>query len=432
MPRTVRVLRRRKPAKKPAKRPRKLRVLKSGSEGSWYEPARKYIPSRDRFAGAYNAYKGYSKYADPNANAIDKAMGLDLMYSGFSDVIYGKGGYRVKKNTISNKSQVPYMHSMKDGFRIRHREYIGDVNSSTAFSNSSYSVNPGLNGTFPWLSAIAQNFEEYSIEGMVVEFKSTSADALNSTNTALGTIILCAEYNVLQPAYVNKQQMENSLFCMSAKPSECIIMPIECDKSQNPFKVQYIRNGDVTTGDLRMYDLCNFQIASVGSQQASVVGELWLSYDIILRKPQLSSGLGLALKTAHYSLVAPAISTAYLGTSRTERIDTYGLTLSGTVVTIPAGTAGVHHLNYGAIGASTASLVRPITTYTNATLLNCWRANDLSSQYANGTSDTGMFDEMFRITDPSLPVTITFSGGLIPTTPTGGDLVICQVNGDYA
>lgn len=49
-----------------------------------------------------------------------------------------------------------------------------------------YSVNPGQQVSYPWLSTIAANFESYRIIGQLYEFKTMSADALNSTNTALG------------------------------------------------------------------------------------------------------------------------------------------------------------------------------------------------------------------------------------------------------
>lgn len=69
---------------------------------------------------------------------------------------------------------------------------MSDVISSSAgvFNGLVYKINPGNPETFPWLSSIASNFEAYRIEGLVFEYKTMSADALNSTNTALGQIIL--------------------------------------------------------------------------------------------------------------------------------------------------------------------------------------------------------------------------------------------------
>lgn len=77
----------------------------------------------------------------------------------------------------------------KRPFRIQNREYIMDIvsgSSANSFNYNTFDLNPGSSVTFPWLNRIAQNFESYRFHGLVFEFKSMSADALNSTNTALG------------------------------------------------------------------------------------------------------------------------------------------------------------------------------------------------------------------------------------------------------
>lgn len=348
----------------------------------------------------------------------------------------GLGGYEYKRNSLvaggKSSSQVPFMHSAKDGVRIRHREFIQDLSSSVAFTNTSFSVNPGLSATFPWLSTVAQNFEEYRLEGLVMEFKSTSADALNSTNTALGTVIMAAEYNSTQAAYINKQQMENSMWATSCKPSEGMCMPIECAPALNPLANQYIRTGAVASGtDQRFYDICNIQVATVGSQAAAVIGELWLSYDVVLLKPQLIGAPGQALKAAHYSLVAPAVTTAYFGTSRSVvGTDSIGLTFSGTVVTFPIGLSGFFMLSYSARGASTACTV-PTLTYVNSSLVTS-QFNNLASNAvqtnAGETTTTLQMIHFFKISDPTLAATITLSVGTLPGTPTYGDFIVSQID----
>ena len=115
---------------------------------------------------------------------------------------------------------------------ISHREYIGDVVSGPAgtFSLQSYKINPGNPLTFPWLSSIASNFQQYRMQGCVFEFKTTSADALNSVNTALGQIIMATNYNVVQGDFQSKYEMENTEFANSCKPSASMMHAIECAK----------------------------------------------------------------------------------------------------------------------------------------------------------------------------------------------------------
>lgn len=86
-------------------------------------------------------------------------------------------------------------------------------------------------------------------------------------------------------------------YSTSCKPSETMIHAIECDMSKTPFNMLYVRSNDIPAGmDHRLYDFCEFQIATSGFQGTSVVcGELWVSYQFALLKPRLFASLG------HYS-----------------------------------------------------------------------------------------------------------------------------------
>jgi len=122
----------------------------------------------------------------------------------------------------------------------------------------------------------------------VYEFKSTSADALNSTNTALGAVIMSTEYDLAKSPFTTKMQMENYEFTSSCKPSCSMLHPIECDPAQTPIPTQYVRNSNSTVYDKRLTDLGLFQIATYGMQAAAVIGELWVTYEIELLKPRVN------------------------------------------------------------------------------------------------------------------------------------------------
>jgi len=212
----------------------------------------------------------------------------------------GYGDYNVRSNTLlglPNAGAVPdgslgppMVINSTNGVHVKHREYITDVTSSTEFALNNYFLNPGLPATFPWLATVAQNFEQYKFHGVLFEFRSTSADALNSTNTALGTVIMGTDYNPASPNFVTKQQMENNEWTTSNKPSCTFIHPIECSSRETQVKLWYVRTGFVPDGqDQRLFDLANFQIAVVGSQAQAVIGELWVSYDVEFFKPVLST-----------------------------------------------------------------------------------------------------------------------------------------------
>lgn len=228
--------------------------------------------------------------------------GLSPMMGEFAPIgaalgtLLGSGAYRM--NTLANSLvqsesglsvQVPYMHSNNDTFKLRHREYLRDISSTTDFTLASYPINPGVASSFPWLSSIALNFTEYRFTGLAYEFKSTSADALNSTNTALGTVIMAPKYNLEAAEFVSKMEMEAQMGAVSCKPAQSMVCLVECAPSENVFAKQFVRTGEEIQASL-LYDLGEMTLATVGSQASAVIGELWVTYEIELSKPKFGAG----------------------------------------------------------------------------------------------------------------------------------------------
>lgn len=207
--------------------------------------------------------------------------------------VTGFGDYSVQKNAIMyNQDAVPEFSTNNERCTVvSHREFIQDIKSSVMFNNTTFRINPNIATSFPWLAALAENYEQYIIQGMVYEFKTTSATAIGSTNTTLGTVIMATQYNSLSPPFSSKQQMENYEFCQSTVPSQSIMHPIECDPLQTQCGgIFNMYNPDDASGDTRLYDIGRFNIATVGMQlDGAIVGELWCTYKICLLKPRLQA-----------------------------------------------------------------------------------------------------------------------------------------------
>jgi len=285
------------------------------------------------------------------------AKGLEWAVDQGIKFFSGRGSYAVQENALLNPvnpGMTPIMNPIKDDGAVRFRrcEYITDIKSgptlvglSTVFNSESFYVNPGLVNTFQWLSQVAINFEEYELEGLYFEYRSMSANALNSTNTALGQVVLAAEYNAANTPFASKQEMENYEGGISVKPSESVRFFLECARSKNVLGNMYIRPGPTPTGqDQRLYDLANFQIATNGMQAANVnLGELWVCYQVALRKPKLYVALGnridyAILSTTGYSNSQPLGSTGTIiiadpATNMTVNVDNASLTITGNTIT---------------------------------------------------------------------------------------------------
>jgi len=175
-------------------------------------------------------------------------------------VLTGFGSYKVEENSLLSGlegNDPPMMRNVRKGEAVvvEHREYIMDIFSAptngpagSAFNLQSFDIQPGLENTFPWLTQVAQGFQEYEIQGMIFEFKSLSADAVVGTNNsgALGSVIMATNYNAGAPNFTSKQEMLESEYSSDTKPSESIVHPIECKRSLTPVSRLYVRTGSVS------------------------------------------------------------------------------------------------------------------------------------------------------------------------------------------
>lgn len=204
------------------------------------------------------------------------------------------GKSMVSTNAIVNKTDtVPVFSGYGGGTIITNCEYIGPIfsgptitNGSTNFDINTYQINPADEGTFPWLAKLAQNFSEHRWHGLAFEYKSLSGNALSSTNTALGKVIMATQYNVYEKTFPNAQWMENSAYANAAKPSQNQVHAIECNEFLNPTKILYCNDSD-NFDDKRFENIGKMSIATQGCQQINVLlGELWATYKVELLKPR--------------------------------------------------------------------------------------------------------------------------------------------------
>lgn len=371
--------------------------------------------------------------------------------------ISGFGDYNVTKNSlVYNQDAVPeFSVNNERCTMITHREFIQDIRSGptlsgsgTLFNSQTFRINPSIAETFPWLSSIADNYEQYVVQGMVFEYKTTSATAVSSTNTALGTVILATQYNSLSNDFTNKQQMENYEFSQSGCPSQSILHPIECDPLQTQcggiFNM-YVPGS--TSGDIRLYDIGRFTIATVGQQAANtVLGELWVSYKICALKPRIT---GVTEAADHWNLDAATVAEALpLGTYTLASLSTssssyaqagaFTTLISNTAFTINPSFFGTicvilnYYLPANATPQTmpTAVLTGPITDLTTTFL--GYAANAIFNRVvtnANGLAATSLF--FFKCdggyTNSGVPMTVTFNALSNVETPFNAELIVMAV-----
>lgn len=279
--------------------------------------------------------------------------------------ITGMGDYKVESNSlVSAVDSLPGFMSTRSDTVIAHREYLTDIVTSATpglFKIQTYPIQAALAATFPWFSTVAGQFEAWELLGCIFEFKSNSYDALASTNTASGTVIMTTQYNVLAPTFTNKQQMEQYQYTCSGKPSRDIVHPVECKRTQNILGLLNTRAGALPSGaDLQLYDHANFNIATVGMQGASTnIGELWVSFHVRLVRPR--QGV-LTDVGDHYVLNNVVGDGGYFGVPELSSSSDFGTSLpDGKTIRLPPTYAGNFAVIYQLVSTDTKTASPELT-----------------------------------------------------------------------
>jgi len=359
------------------------------------------------------------------------------------DTLKGMGDYEITSNSLMPNAKNTMSNGVpvfgKDGrraIRVTEREYIGDVlangtvvSSATAFNNVGYRINPGLSGTFPWLSTVAQQFEDYEMLGCVFEFVSTSSE-YNGSSQALGTVIMATDYDPVDSNFTSKIQMENEDYANSTKASESAIHGVECNPRERASRVYKIRSAAVPSGAvIGDYDIGNFQIATQGMSVSGVnLGELWVSYDILFYKKNLYGGqLGNNVLSCIIGASTGLTTSQYFGTDTVVYGSLYVIP-GATTLTFPRWLqTGKYQLIILWGGTNSAATAPTVTFTTNCSALANISGGGNGTDTSNGTVNNVFLRCSFQITGPS--AVITLSGGTLPTSPTNLRAFILQENG---
>lgn len=362
-------------------------------------------------------------------SSVGRWLGSGIgMITGTGD--YTMIGPKPQYNILSG--QIPKFSSTYQTNIVCHREYLGDLTGTTAFNNLQYPLNPGLASTFPWLSQIAPNYQQYRFHGIMFEFRPLITDFV--TSGAPGVVVMATNYNADQTAYISKQEMENSEFAVSVKPTNPLMHMVECDPAETAMKLYNIRTGPVGSNqDLRLYDLGLFQFATQANP-IQTLGELWVSYCVEFFKPVLALENSVAQADAVH-LVRTNVSTANpLGTTTLIQSGSLSITIaSSTKLIINNATVGINYYIstfFASSNNATNSVVVP--TFTGATTLS-WNALAGVADASIAISTTGTVSTQsdmtcfFTATSPS--VTLTFpTSGVYATAPNSLELFITSVD----
>jgi hypothetical protein len=189
-----------------------------------------------------------------------------------------------RSKVISGVSK-PNITSSSNGFRIRHREYLGPQTGSAlsfAVTRSEF-INPSNAALFPWLSAIASRFESYKFHKLRTHYVPTCP------TTKQGFMGVAIDFNVYDSPPTSKQQM---LQYQSVVTGPCwaeFDQEYKRDDLQKR-KTYFCDNAAVSTGARAMFHTGQLFIASGGVDGTLTnLGDLYLDYDIEFMTPEYNT-----------------------------------------------------------------------------------------------------------------------------------------------
>ncbi len=365
-------------------------------------------------------------------NSIGRWLGSGI------GMITGTGDYQVTGPTPTYNvlnGQIPKFDSTRQTNVVCHREYLGDINGTAAFTNNTYPLNPGMASTFPWLSSVAANYQQYKFHGLIFEFRPLITDFV--TNGAPGVVVMATNYNSDETAYVSRQEMENSEYAVSVKPTNNLVHMVECATPQTQLPIKNVRTTPVPTGqDLRVYDQGLFQFATQANPTQDL-GELWVSYCVEFFKPVLSLE-NLLVPAQSFKAVRTGIATATpLGTGNSLISNgNLNVTITSSTLTITnliIGTAYQINCCYTSSLTATCNVSSPTSFGSGGNALVWMSKNgsqdvNISFNSTGTASNAASYTGFFTATATSTVITFDTSFGVYAGGSASLDIIVLSVS----
>jgi len=259
--------------------------------------------------------------------------------------------------SVGLRSGEPTIRGSSRSTRIQHRELIASITGSTTFTvSNTFALNPGLPGTFPWLSTQAAGWEQYKFHRLKFCYYSRCATSVP------GSMMLVPDYDAADAAPITEQVASSYRDVVEEVPwtpeFTCVL---DVKAMIEPGDRKYVRIGALPANlDVKTYDSGTL-FACTTDGTAVNWGKLWVEYDVELFVPQLPpQGAGQLI----YSSGGTIGTTNIFGSAPVSTGPIYA-TAAVNVVTFP--TPGYYFVSLSLINLSGAAATSTSAT-TNMTI----------------------------------------------------------------
>jgi len=152
--------------------------------------------------------------------------------------------------------------------------------NSSGFNVDRFQINPGLLGTFPWLSQVAQGYEKYRFRRIRARF--VPKVGVFSDAAKVGNVLMSVDYDSVDPDPPGTDWMENNDPHVVGVANKTLTLDFE------GASWHFIRSGNVPAGtDIRLYDACTLFVATSDLTVTNeAIGKIYLDYEVELAVPQ--------------------------------------------------------------------------------------------------------------------------------------------------
>jgi hypothetical protein len=165
--------------------------------------------------------------------------------------------------------------------RIVHRELVTTISGNTTFGSVAIPLNPGLPTSFPWLSSVAECYEQYTFKKLRFHYITRVA------TTYTGSVLLAPDYDALDAAPTTEVAMAMMSGAREDVPWRDQVIDLNLQDMFPLGPRKFVRSGPVSaSSDLKTYDAGQLLVGLAGCTDTSNIGKLWVEYDIELFIPQ--------------------------------------------------------------------------------------------------------------------------------------------------
>jgi hypothetical protein len=228
------------------------------------------------------------------------------------------------------------------GVNITHREMIGQIISSGStlnFSTNTFVINPGKFGTFPWLSALACNFDKYVMRRLRFTLVSSQPTSIG------GRMGIGYDIDSTDPPPSDRNEFFSLTYHAECAPWDTISLDIPCDS-----KPRFVNSHTATDSKLIDIGQIIFMSDAIAATNSAIC-DVIVEYSVELLDPQqaiytsqMFSTINVPFTSAVMKIVGPVLCT--VDPSTTDNV---------LKLNIPQGyyTAHFYAYNAAALGATT-------------------------------------------------------------------------------